>query len=83
MPEQDKSAGLFGRRPSGTTRRRCYLGKDYEQMSLFDQIKAGIEDSIAYSRGQVTLKTTELPESPPQMARRPSLSSSPPRKDKI
>jgi len=52
-------------------------------MSLFDQIKAGIEDSIAYSRGQVTLKTTELPESPPQMARRPSLSSSPPRKDKI
>ena len=38
---------------------------DYEKMSVFEQIKAGLEDSIAYSRGELSLRTTELPAPPP------------------
>ena len=39
-----------------------------EPMSVFDQIKAGLEDSVAFSRGELTLETTELPAPPPQQA---------------
>jgi len=38
------------------------------QLSVFDQIKAGLEDSIAHSRGELSLKTTELPAPPPKPA---------------
>jgi putative transcriptional regulator len=34
-------------------------------MSVFDQIKAGLEDSIAHSKGKLSLVTTELPAPPP------------------
>lgn len=40
-------------------------GKD-KYPSVFDQIKAGLEDSIAYSRGELSLVTTELPPPPPR-----------------
>jgi putative transcriptional regulator len=43
------------------------MAKDYENMSLAHQLKAGLEDSIAFSRGELTLKTTELPAPPPPM----------------
>ena len=36
------------------------------KMSVFEQIKAGLEDSIAYSRGELSLKTTPLPLPPPK-----------------
>ena len=36
------------------------------KMSVFEQIKAGLEDSIAYSRGELSLKTTTLPLPPPK-----------------
>lgn len=35
------------------------------KLSVFDQIKAGLEDSAAYSKGTLSLKTTELPVPPP------------------
>lgn len=31
---------------------------DYESMSGFEQIKSGLEDSIAHARGQLSLRTT-------------------------
>lgn len=39
-------------------------------MSVFEQIKAGLEDSIAHSRGELSLATTELPAPPPRTAPR-------------
>lgn len=36
------------------------------KMSVFEQIKAGLEDSIAHSRGELSLKTTTLPLPPPK-----------------
>lgn len=34
-------------------------------MSVFEQIKSGLQDSIAHSRGELSLATTELPAPPP------------------
>src|SRR5580704_2484933 len=42
---------------------------DYERMSVFEQIKAGLEQSIAYSRGELNLKTKKLPLPPPPTSR--------------
>jgi putative transcriptional regulator len=39
--------------------------KDYEAMSVFEQIKTGLEESLAHARGELTLKTTVLPVPPP------------------
>ena len=39
------------------------------QRSVFGQIKAGLEDSIAYSRGELSLVTTEPPPPPPELSR--------------
>ena len=33
----------------------------HEKMSVFEQLKSGLEDSVAYSKGELSLKTTELP----------------------
>jgi putative transcriptional regulator len=38
---------------------------DYEKMTVFEQIKQGLQESIAYSRGELTLRTTVLPAPPP------------------
>jgi putative transcriptional regulator len=43
---------------------------DYEKMSFFEQIKAGLEASIAYSRGELNLRTTTLPARPPAVSAR-------------
>src|SRR5688500_8811945 len=37
----------------------------HETASLFQRLKKGLEDSIAHSRGELTLRTTELPAPPP------------------
>jgi putative transcriptional regulator len=37
-----------------------------DRMTVFEQIKAGLEDSIAYSRGELSLATTDLPAPPPK-----------------
>ena len=37
----------------------------HKEMSLFEQLRSGLEDSIAYSKGELSLKTTELPAPPP------------------
>ena len=42
------------------------MSDKYENMSVFEQLKAGLEDSIAFSRGELSLKTTELPAPPPE-----------------
>lgn len=39
--------------------------QDYENLSVFEQIRSGLLDSIAHSRGELTLRTTELPAPPP------------------
>jgi putative transcriptional regulator len=39
--------------------------KTNKEMSVFDQIKAGLEDSVAFSKGRLSLATTELPAPPP------------------
>ncbi len=41
---------------------------NYENMSVAEQIKAGLKDAIAQARGELTLKTTTLPAPAPQMS---------------
>jgi putative transcriptional regulator len=38
---------------------------DYENLSFFEQVKLGLEQSIAHSRGELSLRTTTLPLPPP------------------
>jgi putative transcriptional regulator len=38
---------------------------DYENMSVFDQLMTGLEQSLAHGRGELSLKTTTLPLPPP------------------
>lgn len=38
----------------------------HEKASLFDRLRKGLHESIAYSRGELTLQTTELPAPPPK-----------------
>ncbi len=40
---------------------------DRKRPSFFDQLKAGLEDGIAHMRGELTLKTIELPAEPPDI----------------
>ena len=34
---------------------------------LFSRLKTGLEEGIAHARGELTLKTTEVPEAPPEI----------------
>ena len=43
---------------------------DFENLSVFQQIKHGLEDSLAHSRGQLNLRTTILPAPPPPVSPR-------------
>jgi DNA-binding transcriptional regulator YiaG len=43
--------------------------KDYENMSVFEQVKTGLQQSLAHGRGELTLKTTTLPMPPPPASR--------------
>jgi len=40
--------------------------KHPEKATFFDRLHQGMKESIAYSRGQLNLKTTELPAPPPR-----------------
>ena len=40
----------------------------HEKMSVFEQLKSGLEDSVAYSKGELSLKTAELPFPPPTVS---------------
>ncbi len=42
---------------------------DYENMSVFDQIREGLSESIAHIRGRLTLKTTALPAPAPRLSK--------------
>jgi putative transcriptional regulator len=42
------------------------MSNKYKTMSVFEQIREGLADSIAYSRGELSLKTTTLPLPPPK-----------------
>jgi putative transcriptional regulator len=44
------------------------MSEKFEKMSVFEQIRAGLEDSIAWTKGQISLKTTTLPAPPPAAA---------------
>jgi putative transcriptional regulator len=42
---------------------------DYENMSVFEQVKTGLEQVLAHGRGELPLKTTMLPAPPPPASR--------------
>lgn len=42
---------------------------DYEKMSLADQIREGLKDSIAHARGELSLKTTTLAAPAPSLSK--------------
>jgi putative transcriptional regulator len=41
---------------------------EHEKMSVFEQLKSGLEDSVAYSKGNLSLKTAVLPVPPPAVS---------------
>ena len=43
---------------------------DSEKATFFDRLRRGMEESVAYSRGQLNLRTTELPVPPPSLTAR-------------
>jgi putative transcriptional regulator len=42
---------------------------EHESASFFERLKKGMEESISYSRGELSLKTTALPAPPPPASR--------------
>ena len=42
---------------------------DYEDLSVFEQIRQGLEEGIAHARGDLTLKTTTLPAPAPRLSK--------------
>ena len=42
------------------------MSGQHEKASFFERLRKGMEDSIAYSRGELSLKTTTLPLPPPR-----------------
>lgn len=43
--------------------------RDYESMSVFEQINEGLKQGIAQARGELTLKTTTLPAPAPRISK--------------
>jgi putative transcriptional regulator len=39
---------------------------DFEKATFFERLRKGLQEGIAYSRGEINLKTTELPMPPPK-----------------
>ncbi|MBI1785640.1 helix-turn-helix domain-containing protein [Candidatus Sumerlaeota bacterium] len=37
------------------------------QKKLFDRLKSGLEEGIRFAKGEMTLKTVEIPEAPPMI----------------
>jgi putative transcriptional regulator len=54
---------------NGGEKRNKYMTNDYEKLSAFEQIKLGLQDGIAHSKGELTLRTFRLPPPPPPMDR--------------
>ena len=46
------------------------MSNKHGQMSVFEQIKAGLEDSLAWSRGELSLATTQPPPPAPRLTPR-------------
>jgi len=44
-------------------------GKNYESMSVFDQLREGLKDGIAQARGELRLDTTTLPAPAPTLSK--------------
>jgi putative transcriptional regulator len=44
------------------------MGKMAKQPSLFERLKAGLEEGILSAQGKMDLRTTEVPDRPPAMA---------------
>lgn len=42
---------------------------EYESMSVFEQIRAGLGDGLAQARGELTLRTTQLPAPAPALTK--------------
>jgi putative transcriptional regulator len=43
--------------------------RDVERMSVFEQVREGLRESIAQTRGELTLKTTTLPAPAPRLSK--------------
>lgn len=43
--------------------------RDYENMSVFEQVSEGLKQSISHARGEMTLKTTTLPAPAPTLSK--------------
>lgn len=46
-----------------------YQKPDFEHLSVFEQIRTGLEDSLAQARGELTLRTTHLPAPAPALTK--------------
>jgi putative transcriptional regulator len=42
---------------------------NFENMSVFEQLRTGLEQTLAHGRGELTLRTTALPLPPPPASR--------------
>ncbi len=42
---------------------------NYEKMSVFEQLRQGLKESIAHGRGELTLRTTTLPAPAPRLSK--------------
>ena len=45
-------------------------GKDYERMSVFEQVMHALDEGVSHARGELTLKTTTLPAPAPRLGKR-------------
>ncbi len=45
------------------------VARDYEKMSVFEQIQEGLTDSLAHARGELSLRTTVLPSPAPALSK--------------
>jgi putative transcriptional regulator len=46
------------------------MGSDYSKMSVAEQIRTGLEQTLSHFRGEITLRTTRLLVPPPPAGRR-------------
>lgn len=44
------------------------MAKTPERPSLFERLKTGLEEGIQFARGELNLRTTELPDRPPAVS---------------
>lgn len=52
---------------AAATQAATLTATDYEKMSVAEQIRVGLLQAIAHARGELTLRTTTLPGSPPKL----------------